>query len=102
MFRSVVTAGIWLAFASASSAMDLQQMQLANGLSEIMSKAEPCGYAIDDAALEAYFTEHGLATPEILSFISSNVAVGEFAGSPTAADCTLAKTTARSIGILAQ
>lgn len=100
--RIVLVVGCVMAINSIASAMDLRQMQLASGLVEIITKSGPCGYEIDVAALEAYYAGEGLATPEVLSFISDGVSLSGFDGEPSAADCTLARTTARSIGVLKQ
>ncbi len=102
MMRRTMVAVVCLVSASAAQAVDFKQMQLANGLVEIMNKASPCGYEIDDTALEAYYVDNGLATPELLSFISAGVSLSEYDDPPSSSDCTLARTTARAIGILTQ
>lgn len=83
-------------------AMDLDKMGMASGLAEVLSKADGCGYQIDEAALEKYYETNGLATPEILSYISNSISVAKFGSQPTKSDCTLARTTAKSIGVLNQ
>lgn len=76
-------------------------MAKANGLAEIMVGAEQCGYEIDQAKLDSYFTENGLDTPEILTFISNTVTLEEFGGSAKSqSQCTIAKATARKLDLL--
>ncbi|TAA54801.1 hypothetical protein [Shinella sp. JR1-6] len=99
---SLVAALVLLTPAIAGAAMDINKMQTASGLAEIISRAEHCGYKVDEAALETYYEKSGLANPEALAFISGNIAMSEFAEKPSASTCTLARTTARSIGILAE
>lgn len=94
---------LWLISSPMSGmAMDLDKMGMASGLAEVLSKAEGCGYQIDEAALEKYYESNGLATPEILSYISNSISVAKFGDQPSKSDCTLARTTARSIGVLSQ
>ena len=80
--------------------LSLAQMQKASGLAEILTKAKPCGYEVNDAALESYYLNNGLATPEALSFISNTLSLAELDDTPTASDCTMARTTAKAIGLL--
>jgi hypothetical protein len=99
--RAVLTLLTTLVSTGAIAQMDLQLMQKANGLAEIMAKSAACGYEIDQAKLDEYFAKSGLDNPETLSFISSSVQTAEFLGKPTPSDCTIARSTARSIGVLA-
>jgi len=98
---SVAALGI-LMFSTPSAALEIEKMSMAGGLAKVISAAGSCGYQIDDAALERYYETSGLATPEILSYISNLITIAKAGDPPTKNDCTLARTTARSIGILSQ
>lgn len=100
--RSICLAAIVLASVGhAAAESDLKLMAKANGLAEIMVGAEQCGYKIDQAKLDSYFTENGLDTPEILTFISNTVTLEEFGGSAKSkSQCTIAKATARKLDLL--
>lgn len=87
---------------SLAAALSLEQMQTANGLAEIVSSAEICGYAINQTAIEDYYLKSGLATPEALSFITSKIATSTLGAKPSPTSCTLTKATARTIGILSE
>lgn len=89
-----------LAASAANAQMDMMAMQKANGLAGIIAKSSHCGYEVDQPKLEAYFSENGLDTPETLSFIDATVQTADLLGEPSASDCTMAKATARAIGVL--
>lgn len=84
----------------ASAQMNLNQMQKAAGLAEIIAKEEPCGYTIDQDKLAQYFEASDLDNPEALFYINGTAQSSGLMGSPTKSDCTMAKTTAQSIGVL--
>ena len=96
---SILAAGI---ATPATAQMDLMTMQRASGLAQIMARSSSCQFDLDQSKLDAYLQANGLDTPETLSFISSSVQTADLLGAPTPSDCTLARTTARSIGVLAQ
>ena len=87
---------------SARAEMNLQQMQSANGLAEIIKRSKPCGFTIDQAGLEKYYVEQKLDNAETLAFIASSIGLADLDDPPTESDCTMARITARSIGVLAQ
>ncbi|MGO7986111.1 hypothetical protein [Rhizobium leguminosarum] len=74
-------------------------MQSAMGLAQVIANAEPCGYKIDQEGLERYFVKAGLSTPEGLGFVSAN-APRQAKDSPSQAECTMSRSTAKSIGVL--
>lgn len=86
----------------ASAEMSVDQMSKATGLANILKNANACEYSIDQPALESYYVGTDLATPEVLSYISGTVALAEFNEPPSESECTMARVTARSIGILAE
>lgn len=96
LFVALIVLGVAPAFAQ----MDIVTMQRANGLTEAIKAAKHCGYSIDQSKLEAYYVEAELDDPETLSFISSSIALAEFDAKPDASSCTMARITARKIGIL--
>lgn len=96
----VVAAAALLVATTASAQMNLETMQKANGLAEIIKKSKPCKFSINQPALEKYYAENGLANPEVLSFISANISLAAYDEPASEADCTISKVTARSIGIL--
>ncbi|MFN4098139.1 MAG: hypothetical protein ACK4GT_00045 [Pararhodobacter sp.] len=99
--RLVLATAIAATLTVSAAAMDTAKMSLANGLAEVIGKAETCGYEIDQNRLDNYFVEQGLDTPEALAWISM-MADPMVHGDARASDCTLARATARSIGVLAQ
>lgn len=99
--RATLTLLATLVSTGAFAQMDFQLMQKASGLAEIMAKSTACGYELDQSKLDEYFAENELDTPETLSFISASVQTADLLGKPTPSDCTIARSTARSIGVLA-
>lgn len=81
--------------------MTIEKMQAASGLATIISNAEHCGFSIDETALENYYLKAGLAEPDALSYISTKLKFAERQEKPSKSVCTMSRTTARSIGILA-
>lgn len=99
-FSAVLTFALAISSGSAF-ALDFKKQQIAQGLAEILSNAENCGYEIDDAAIEAYYVKVGLDTPEGLAFVTNMVSLNEMGGKKSEKTaCTLARTTAKSIGVL--
>ncbi|SOC47656.1 hypothetical protein SAMN05892877_13212 [Rhizobium subbaraonis] len=86
----------------AGAAMGLEEMQAASGLADILTSAEHCGYTVDDQALQNYFVAKKLDTPEILAFIKDSMAGKKFSEKPNSSECTLSRSTAASIGVIAQ
>lgn len=85
---------------SALAQMDIATMSKGNGLAEIIYKAEHCGYKIDQSKLDAYFAANKLDSPEILSWISTAIDAASLEGLPSPSSCTMARATARKIGVL--
>ena len=81
--------------------INIATMTKGNGLAEIIYKADHCGYTIDQNKLDAYFAANKLDSPEALAWISSAIDGAALEGAPTSSSCTMAKATARKIGILA-
>jgi len=96
-----VAAALLLTASPAAAQLGLTEMQKASGLAEVVKKSKPCGYSVDQAALEKYYAENALATPEALSFILAAIAMAEFEPAPSESDCTMSKVTAKALGILA-
>ncbi|TBZ98226.1 hypothetical protein E0H56_03720 [Rhizobium leguminosarum bv. viciae] len=89
-----------LSLAGATKAdMSLEQMNAAIGLAQVIANAAPCEYVIDQAGLEHYFVEAGFSTPEGLSYINANIP-REAKDHPSPTECTLSRSTAKSIGVL--
>lgn len=84
----------------AQAQMDIATMSKGNGLAEIIYKADHCGYTIDQSKLDAYFASNKLDSPEVLSWISTAIDAAALEGAPTPSSCTMAKATARKIGVL--
>lgn len=84
---------------SSALALDSDQKQIAQGLANILSSAPSCGFEVDTPALEAYYAKTGLDTPEGLAYFNHMMTVVAGSGGDKNA-CALAKTTAKSIGIL--
>lgn len=80
-------------------AIEFEQMEIAMGLAQVIAYAEPCGYKVDQAGLETYFEKVGLSTPEGLSYVTVNVP-RQVKEPPSEAGCTMARSTAKSIGVL--
>ena len=76
------------------------EIGVANGLAEIIYSAEGCGFVLDEAAVETYYIKNSLDNPKALSHISSMVSIKGMDEPPTKTACTMARVTARSIGIL--
>lgn len=100
MNRCLAFVVLFAALGSAACAMDIHAMSKAGGLVQILNKAGPCGYEIDETKLEDYYVREGLATPEALAYISAGTSLSGFAEPPSASDCTMARATGRQIGIL--
>lgn len=101
MIRTGIFVAMLMVTAPAGAEMNFAKMQIASGLVEIISKAEACGYTVDEGALESYYVEQDLANPETLSFISNSLSVAEMGDPPSSTDCTMARVTGQSIGVLA-
>lgn len=97
---SIAVAIVAASTVQAAAQIDIMKMQVANGLAETIKASKHCNFRIDQDELENYYTKAGLDAPEILSFISSSIALSEFDDKPDASSCTMAKMTARKIGIL--
>ncbi|KEC73892.1 hypothetical protein RLPCCGM1_c2011 [Rhizobium leguminosarum bv. phaseoli CCGM1] len=93
-------AGLIMA-APAQADLDFKQMETATGLAKILGYARVCGYSLDRSALERYFTSAGLATPEGFSYVSANMK-HLFTEKPSEDECTLAKATAKEMGLVAE
>lgn len=91
-----------LVAAPATADMNLKQMQIASGLAEIIKNAKPCRYTVDQASLEKYYLASELANAEVLAYIAGLISLSEYDNPPTDTDCTMAKVTAKTIGILAE
>lgn len=85
-----------------SRAMGLEEMQKADALAKVVSYAKPCGYSVDDAALEKYYETAGLDKPETFAFISNSIAMNEVGDPPSKSECTMARMTAKKLSILAK
>lgn len=85
----------------AKAEMTFADMQKADALAKVIGNAEQCGYTIDDAKLEAYYSKSGLDSPEVFSHITNLLDVNTLKPSPTKSECTMARLTAKKIGILA-
>ncbi len=97
----VIALALMASCAATSSAMalDSDQKQTAQGLADIISSAPSCGFEVDTPALEAYYAKTGLDTPEGLAYFNHMMTI--FSGSKWDKNaCALAKTTAKSIGVL--
>ena len=101
MKTGIVAAALVLMASPAAAQLGLNEMQKASGLAEVLKKSKPCGFSVNQAALEKYYAEHDLATPEALSFILGSIAMAEFEPAPSESDCTMSKVTAKALGILA-
>lgn len=102
MIRIILAAAIAAAAPTAALAeISIDQMGKANGIAEILKREKPCGYKVDPAKLEKYYVAEGLATPEVLSYISAAVRLADYDPKPTPADCSITKATAQAIDILA-
>lgn len=101
MRRLLLAASAIMAAGGACAQLDIGTMTKANGLAEIIYKAEHCKYVLDQSKLEAYFAQNHLDSPEILNWISMATDAASIEGPPTASACTLARATALKIGILA-
>ena len=97
--RILTTAAILVATPAAAQ-LGVAEMQKASGLAEVLKKTKPCGFSVDQAALEKYYAENGLATPEALSFILNSISMAEFEDAPTESDCTISEVTAKALGLL--
>lgn len=86
----------------ADAEMSLTDMQKADALAKIIGHAEQCGYGIDDVKLEDYYSKSGLNNPEVFSHITNLIELNSLNASPTKSECTMARLTAKKIGILTQ
>ncbi|HEY6631266.1 MAG TPA: hypothetical protein VIZ90_07430 [Rhizobiaceae bacterium] len=98
----ILAAAIVLVASPAAAQLGIVEMQKASGLAEVLKKSKPCGFSVDQPALEKYYAENGLATPEALSFILSSIGMAEFEDAPTESDCTMSKVTAKALGLLSK
>ncbi len=102
MWKWILAVAVVAPLDSAQAQIDITTMSKGSGLAEIIFKAEHCGYAVDQAKLDKYFAANGLDTPESLTWISNAIKAAEYEGKPTASDCTMARATARKIGVIAE
>lgn len=79
--------------------LEFDQMEIAMGLAQVIAYAGPCGYKVDQSGLEKYFEKVGLSSPEGLSYVTVNVP-RQAKEPPSEAGCTMARSTAKSIGVL--
>ncbi|MCA0345081.1 MAG: hypothetical protein LCH99_35985 [Proteobacteria bacterium] len=78
-----------------------EKLQKATGLAQIMARAETCKYALDAKKTRAYYVAEGLATPQVLDYISMKVAQESgWAAQTTETECALTHATAEALGIL--
>lgn len=96
----LLCASVLFSTSGTSHALEFEKQQVADGLATIVASSEPCGYALNEEALEAYYVKVGLATPEGLAFVSNMISLKSFGDKPNKTECTLARTTARSSGVL--
>lgn len=84
------------AFAQLSTAV----MMKGNGIGEILYKSKPCEFSINQPKLEAYLTKNGMDNPEALNWITMAMDAAELNGTPSVSECTMARVTAKKMGIL--
>jgi hypothetical protein len=84
-----------------AQAVPAEKLQTATGLAQIMARAETCGFAIDAEKVRAYYVAQGLATPQVLDYISMKIAQESgWVAQTTETECAITHATAEAIGIL--
>lgn len=78
-----------------------EKLQTATGMAQIMARAETCKFAIDAEKARAYYVAQGLATPQVLDYISMKIAQESgWVAQTTETECAITHATAEAIGIL--
>ncbi|MBB4439467.1 MULTISPECIES: hypothetical protein [Rhizobium] len=96
--KAGLTAALVAISGNALAEMNPEKEQTARGLAQIIAYSAQCGYSIDQVQLERYYLQAGLSDPGILGFIHSQIIIKR--KSADASECTLAKVTAKSTGLL--
>jgi hypothetical protein len=91
------------AFASTAFCQEPSEAQLlaGSGIGKLIARAGHCGYELDDDALQQYYEKQGLATPQVLAWVSVEASIesANLAGLAPG-ECSVSKATARSMGVL--
>ncbi len=72
-------------------------LNAALGVAKVISSAETCGYAVDQAGMDKHMADAGLNSTTVLSVISTAVSVAD---KPSEAECTAIRSTAKSLGLV--
>lgn len=100
MVRLIVLISLLPTLASAED-VPPEKLQMATGLAQIMARAETCKFAIDADKTRAYYVAQGLATPQVLDYISMKITQETgWVAQTTEAECAITHATAEAIGIL--
>lgn len=100
MKRILIFAAAAVYSTGALAALSANQVQKASGLAEILKREQHCGYSVNAAELEKYYSANDLATPEVLAYIANSVRLGSIDPKPTPSECSITKATAKAIGVL--
>jgi hypothetical protein len=100
--KRLLIAALLIAMPASAFAIDLDKMQIANGLAAIVSNSDVCGFKINEDALADYYVKSGLANPEALAFVNDVISLKSISEKPSSAQCTLVRTTAKTSGLLVE
>lgn len=98
--RTIIIALVALAAPVHAQEMDPMLLNKATGMADIIYGAGPCKFTIDQNKLDAYLKSSKLGGAEYLGIIMNYVIIKELNGPPSNAECAIALSTARAIGII--
>ncbi|MDL2401239.1 hypothetical protein [Rhizobium mayense] len=81
-----------------SAEVDRDTQERIRGLAQVIAYAQPCGYQIDQSALERYAATNRLNDPEALAMIHTQIIIK--GSTPSPAECTLSRSTGQATGLL--
>jgi hypothetical protein len=103
---AAATAALLLVMPQQAGATDLESLQLANALGNVLASEEPCGLQYDQAAIAEFVAnkvnaeDMGFASSLNMQTIGSKVMITEMSESQKTAHCAQTKRVAKTYGFI--